>query len=190
MCAGPFFFFGFIPLAAKIAKHCHRSDPERVEYMTDLELKFKLNFLQIFYPSICAKVFSIFDCIEIPGLAEGDKLRLRADYDVRCWSSVDGHTFYFGWAVFFLIVYVLAFPAGLFVVLYQNRTALFDKSHPSYRRIYKRYRMFYEQYEPEYYWFECLVILRKLMLTGMLSLSKFFFIASSCCIRVLNLFAF
>ena len=141
---------------------------------SSFELKIKSNFLQILYPSVCSKVFSMFDCVEIPGLPAGQSMQLRASLDVTCWTSKDNHLFYFGFAIFFLIIYVLAFPGVLFIVLYRNREALYDEEHPNHKRIAKSYSMFYNSYEPEFYWFECTVMLRKLMLVGGLSLSTFF----------------
>jgi hypothetical protein len=133
------------------------------------------NFVQIFYPSICTKVFSIFNCVEVPSLPEGENLRLRDAYDVRCWSSVDGHWFFVGWAAFFLVFYVLAFPLGLFIVLYWNRGEFAKGGVKSKDSFIRHISVVYEQYEPEFYWFECLVILRKLLLTGLVALSKCFF---------------
>jgi|TARA_B110000208_G_C11582781_1_gene363180 hypothetical protein len=51
--------------------------------------------------------------------------------------------------------------------------ALHDSQLHSKKLFIHHIKNFYDQYEPEYYWFECLVILRKLMLTGLVALSKF-----------------
>ena len=174
MFAVPLIYFIAIPCGTKMAKYYHRNNAQRLMFMESFELKIKSNFLQILYPSVCSKVFSMFDCVEIPGLPAGQSMQLRASLDVTCWTSKDNHLFFFGFAIFFLIVYVLAFPGVLFIVLYRNREALYDEEHPNHKRIAKSYSMFYNSYEPEYYWFECTVMLRKLMLVGGLSLSTFF----------------
>jgi hypothetical protein len=189
MFAVPVLYFVAIPIGTNLAKYIHRENPKRVAFMENFELKVKTNYLQILYPSVCGKVFSIFDCVEIPGLPAGESMQLRASLDVTCWTSKDSHLFFFGWAIFFLFVYVLAFPGVLFFVLYQNREALHDEDHPNHKRVAKSYSMFYDSYEDDFYWFECCVILRKLMLTGMLSLSTFFFFLAIL-LRVVVVFVF
>jgi len=136
MFAVLFFLFLFIPLGVKLAKYVHRSDAEHLIFLNELRGTFIANFLQIIYPSICAKVFSIFNCVEIPSLPDGERLRLRYAYDVRCWSSVDGHLFFVGWAIFFMVIYVIAFPLGLFAVLYRNRQ-MFAKHHIATKTLRK-----------------------------------------------------
>ena len=170
MFAVLFILLVFIPAGVMLAKFVRRSDVKSLNYLKELEWTFMANFLQMFYPSICAKVFSIFNCIEVPSLPANDNVRLRYAYDVRCWSSVDGHWFFVAWAVFFLVIYVLAFPAGLFVILYRNRHVLQEYKEAGDKSFVHLISNFYDQYEPEYYWFECLVILRKLLLTGLVAL--------------------
>ena len=170
MFAVLFFLLVCIPAGVMLAKFVRRSDVQSLNYLNELEWTFLANFLQMFYPSICAKVFSIFNCIEVPSLPAGDNVRLRYAYDVRCWSSIDGHWFFVAWAVFFLVIYVLAFPAGLFAILYRNRHVLQEYKEAGDKSFVHLISNFYDQYEPEYYWFECLVILRKLLLTGLVAL--------------------
>ena len=100
-----------------------------------------------------------------------DLLLSPRSYTVKCWSF-DGqnHLWYIGWASLFLIIYVIAFPIVLFWALHMNRQAIYDKDAPDHERVHRRLGPFADQYEPEYYYFEVLVILRKLLLTGLVRL--------------------
>jgi hypothetical protein len=171
MLSVPFFMFIFIPVGVKLGKYLRRSDIKSIKYLNELQWTFMANFVQIFYPSICSKVFSIFNCVKIPSLPQNENYRLRYSYDIKCWQG--DHTYYVGWAICFLILFVLGFPVGLFAVLYHNKDKLNNKTNKSWIHLMNT---FYDQYEAEYYWFECLVILRKLMLTGLVALSESFFL--------------
>ena len=69
-----------------------------------------------------------------------------------------------------MLIYVLAFPIGLFWALHKNRLAIYDKAAPDHERAHRWLGPFADQYEPKYYYFEVLVILRKLLLTGLVRL--------------------
>ena len=164
MFAIPIFVFILVPSAAKLSKYIRRKNSKRVDYISNLGHKVTMSMIQIFYPSICAKVFSVFDCVKVEG---EEYLRLKSDYNIRCWSNLDNHVYYVGWAFLFLFIYVLAFPIGLFYLLYTNRKHLYKDGE---KKKLEYMASFYDQYEEEFYYFECLVIIRKLLLTGLVTL--------------------
>ena len=97
-----------------------------------------------------------------------DGIVLAADYSVRCLQGE--HVYYAIMGFVFLVVYVFGIPLGMFVLLFRNRKYLHDKNrYPNEHQEIKAYLGgLYQQYEPRWWWFECFVILHKMLMTGAL----------------------
>jgi hypothetical protein len=118
------------------------------------------------YPSLATRIFSLFRCIEVDGVEDG--LVLAADFGVRCLKG--DHVYYAIMGFVFMGIYVLGIPLAMFVLLFRNRKYLHDeKRYPLKHREVKAYLGgLYQQYEPRWWWFECFVILHKMLMTGAL----------------------
>ena len=63
-------------------------------------------------------------------------------------------------------VYIVGLPLGMFLVLYKNRKHLFDVASKEHERVKASFGGLYLQYEEEYWWFEMVVVLEKMIMTG------------------------
>ena len=93
---------------------------------------------------------------------------LVADFSVACWK--DDHLQNLVWVFLSLILFVLGIPLLVFVVLRRNRIYLYDEKSPKHGRIALAFGSLYQSYEPEYYYWECVEMLRKMLLTGAVQL--------------------
>jgi hypothetical protein len=115
------------------------------------------NIVFILYPSICSKIFLVFKCVTY-----GTKSYLSKDPSVEC--DTDEHNSYKAWASVFALAYVVGIPAILLASLYSAHKTI--KSNPAHPTTYARYKGLYAQYEPNYWWFELVQMMRKMLLTG------------------------
>ena len=60
-------------------------------------------------------------------------------------------------------VYIVGLPFGMFLVLYKNRKHLFDVASKEHERVKASFGGLYLQYEEEYWWFEMVVVLEKMI---------------------------
>ena len=67
-----------------------------------------------------------------------------------------------------LLLYVIGVPLAVFVLLWRNRVHLFDKASPLHQAVRYKLGSLYEMYENEYYWFETVVMITKVFMTGAL----------------------
>jgi len=97
----------------------------------------------------------MFRCVDI-----GSNLGhlLDADFSKQCFAGV--HADYVPFAIFSVIFYLIGLPFGTFVVLFLNRKRL---DQP---QIESKYGDLYRQYDPEWYFWECLLMIQKCFLTG------------------------
>ena len=65
-----------------------------------------------------------------------------------------------------LVVYIIGLPFGMFMALYKNRQHLFDTASKEHERVKASYGGLYLQYEEKYWWFEMVVVLQKMIMTG------------------------
>ena len=65
-----------------------------------------------------------------------------------------------------IVLFVIGIPVFTFIILHYHRHALFDEEHPDYPTLNDKYATLYEQYEPEFYYWEVCVMLKKMLLTG------------------------
>jgi len=115
------------------------------------------NIVFILYPSICSKIFLVWKCDSI-----GTKRYLSKDLEVEC--DTEKHNAYQWWAVVFFCIYVVGIPAVLMFNLWFARKTIIN--NPADPIVYAKYKGLYAQYEPRYWWFELVQMLRKMLLTG------------------------
>ena len=97
----------------------------------------------------------MFRCVDL-----GEKLGqlLDADFSKQCFEGV--HADYVPFAIFSVVFYLVGLPFGTFVVLFLNRKRL------DLPEIESKYGDLYRQYDPEWYFWECLLMIQKCFLTG------------------------
>ena len=121
------------------------------------------------YPSLVTKIFTLFRCKEYNGvLSAGGAQRalLEIDFTTVCWS--EEHMSYVVVGIAAGLVYVLGIPVLIFLVLWSNRASLWDLNHPNHHNTYFRLGGLYQQYEPKFWWYEVMIVLHKMLMTGAL----------------------
>ena len=148
--------------AALLARCCQ---PSRVVKERAGSMLVTIVFL--LYPGIVTRVFTTLKCQQI-----GTKSYLVADYSVVCWEG--DHADYALAMAVFSVVYVVGIPLGTSALLHCNRKLLHPEQIDSKNVVLKAkaesfgkvYGSLYEAYDPEYYWFETLIMIQKALLTG------------------------
>ena len=106
-------------------------------------------------PKLATRTFQMFRCVDL-----GEKIGqlLDADFSKQCFEGV--HADYVPFAIFSVVFYLVGLPLGTFVVLFLNRKRL---DQP---QIESKYGDLYRQYDNEWYFWECLLMIQKCFLTG------------------------
>ena len=148
---------------------------------------------------IATRVFGILRCKPVKGMPE-DITVMTSDYNVFCYQGK--HNERLGLAIACMLIYVAGIPIGVFFVLWRNRKHLWDVrsekheavkfelgglyeqcklSCPGFIYVYGCFDSFadllfcfvsYFSDEPKYWWFELVMILSKMLMTGGLSVVK------------------
>jgi hypothetical protein len=117
--------------------------------------QFAILIVQLLYPKLATNTFQMFRCVNL-----GDRLGLllEADLSKICFEGV--HMTYVPFAVLSAVVYLAGVPAGVFFGLHRNRGRLdqFD--------MQSKFGELYRKYENSHYFWECILMLQKCMLTG------------------------
>jgi predicted outer membrane repeat protein len=132
--------------------------------------------LNLAYPNINSVTMKTFVCLE---LDTGESF-LKADLSLACDDAA--YSFYYNWALGSVFCFSLGIPALFFSLLYNNRGQIYPhdpvsgepmdmmtvcesrRENPAIMHL----QFLYDHYEPRYYWWECVELLRKFMLTGLL----------------------
>ena len=88
---------------------------------------------------------------------------LQADYRITCdedWVP------YAGMAGVAFAVYSLGIPIMYVSILCAYSAALHDKEHPDHQMVNARFSFIFRQYEPESWYWEIVMLIQKLLLTG------------------------
>lgn len=120
---------------------------------------FRVSFMYLFlcYPGIALKTMKIAKCINVDG-----EWYLVADMRLRCFD--DTWWSYALYALFMGLVFVVGFPAAIFVILFRHRHQLEDKD------VMERWGWLYASYGRRAYLWEVEELLRKLWLTALVVL--------------------
>ena len=140
------------------SKRCAKKvDMRTARARRDKIITFVVFFL---YPGMSVKIFRVFKCREL----DNDEFFLTADMSVRCFEGSWNTYMIFG--IVCIVLFVIGIPVFTFIILHYHRHALFDEEHPDYPTLNDKYATLYEQYEPEFYYWEVCVMLKKMLLTG------------------------
>ncbi|CAG9321220.1 unnamed protein product [Blepharisma stoltei] len=110
--------------------------------------------LFVFNSSLTNSLFSLFGCRNIDG-----EYLMADDYSVQCW--VGDH-----WLIIAIVglpgigIWCLGFPLVMFYILYKNRHSLDSPD------IQLKYRSFYGGYKSRFYYWELLIICRRMLIRG------------------------
>jgi hypothetical protein len=107
----------------------------------------------LLYPGIGTKIFRMFKCMEI-----GETLYLVADFSAECYQGE--HLVAAMVAVMCIFVYVIGIPFLTVIVLYRRRKTLHAP------RTQMTFGMLYNSYKPQFWYFETVEMLRKMILAG------------------------
>eukprot|EP01050_Picozoa_sp_SAG11_P002364 SAG11_NODE_118_length_15921_cov_30.283448_3_plen_550_part_00 len=114
--------------------------------------------LFLIYPFVSQTVFSGFNCRQL-----GDyEAWLGADYQISC--DTLAHVLYLAVAILAVGLYPVGIPLGTLFLLIRSRKEMAVENSPA--RL--RYSFLVSDYKPEYYYWETLEMLRKVILTGLL----------------------
>ena len=94
-----------------------------------------------------------------------------ADYRLRCTGPDGVDATWAGYAAFAgvaFVVYPVGIPVFYLYKLYKNKDALYDQEHPKHESFQARYDFLYASYEPQCWYWETVMLMQKLMLTGLL----------------------
>ena len=116
-------------------------------------------FLFLAFPGITMKTFRVLDCTKIL-----NEEYLSVDLSVQCW--VGRHDQYRYLAIAMIYVYVMMVPLITFFFLHRYRHAMHDEEHPLNATTRRRFGGLFLQYEPQFWFWEVIEMLRKIFLTG------------------------
>ena len=123
----PIFCFLAIGGAFLLAR-LRRANPNSKRYKTqinEMTSKIVILIVLLLFPGLSTKVFQIWKCQEIYGIA-GELL--VQDFNVVCYQGE--HVTYTFLAVTFLFVYILGIPLTMFMLLWRNRKHLHNEKSP------------------------------------------------------------
>ena len=119
----------------------------------------------LLYPGLGTRIFSMLRCSEVDGMEEGQTF-FQQDLDMKCFQ--DEHMSFTMLSVAGIVVYVVGVPAIILGILVYNRKHLHDESSPKHADVKYAIGGIYLQYEPEFWWFELIIISTKMLMTGAL----------------------
>ena len=117
------------------------------------EISFVVFFL---YPGMTVKIFRVFKCVPVDG-----ESYLYEDLSVQCWD--EEHMPYVILAIVCIAVIVFGIPITTYFLLRSMRPSLYDEKHSMHEETLEKYGSLYEQYEEQYYAWEVLVMLKKMV---------------------------
>ena len=144
-----------------LSRCCLKSNQAKLQRGKELLGKVLILGTFFLYPGLATQIFTVFRCKEIDGI---DGQVLAADFSIKCHETE--HSMYALVAGAGLGVYIIGLPFGMFMALYKNRQHLFDAASKEHERVKTSYGGLYLQYEEKYWWFEMVVVLQKMIMTG------------------------
>jgi len=115
----------------------------------------------LIYPSIVEMTLGLFNCKRI-GVCDND-FYLVKDMSVECWTST-----HYSWVAMvgvpMLIGYIIGGPLLVFYLLYSSRSELLKPFDQVNKSVVRKYHFLFKGYEPQFYYWELIVLLRKLLM--------------------------
>jgi CRP-like cAMP-binding protein len=133
------------------------------QLQTNLVDKIVITITLLLYPSISTRLFKAFRCFKVE-----DAYFLEADFSVKCWDSPE-HSAYVAVSILYLIAFIVGVPLLLLWEMWRNRVHLHNTSSHKHAHVKERLGSVYAHFEPAMWWFECCVIVVKMLLAGAIS---------------------
>ena len=132
-------------------------------------MKTVITLLLIMYPGICVRCFLVLKCVQVDGLAGTNGhsgVVLMSDYSVECWQ--DHHNLYATISFVCIGLFVVGIPLGVLTTLWYHKRHLYDVKSPRHKEVIHEFGTLYLQYEPNFWYWEVIVIFKKMILTGVM----------------------
>ena len=115
----------------------------------------------LIFPGLSTRIFSVFSCKSFQGI---DASLLSSDYAIDC--GTDEYYLFAVVASGFLVLYIAGIPLFMFLLLWKNKEHLHNVSSKKHLRTKNSLGGLYLQYEPDYWWFELMILLNKTIMCG------------------------
>jgi hypothetical protein len=160
----PVLFAVAIWLAYGVAALKSSATPRHKLFRRMLAKKLMFVMLTLSYPGLATRIFTMFRAFSIDDIGEV----LAADFGIAFHG--EEHTAMMILAVGALLIYVIGIPLLVFILLFTNRRNLYsDKINPlKHTELKFELGTLYMQYDQQFYWWEVVVILHKMLMTGAL----------------------
>jgi len=152
VCLIPALVFGGVYL---LRKSVPLRNPPSVQMLRDYYFTTVIVILFMLHPSLTQQTFMMLNCKTIG--ADSSDQYLVADMREQCFGSTH-LKWVFGVCLPMLFAYVIGIPAAGLKVLYNNRTELTSE------RVKKKYSFLFKGYEQRWYFWEMVVVFRKVAL--------------------------
>ena len=127
---------------------CQRTKEEKAA-RRELAIKIFIFAVQLMYPGLAARIFSVFRCDLFGGAVE--RPVFVRNLLVECHTG--RHAVYEALAALFMLLYVAGVPLAVFVALWCNRKHLNEESSPKHKAIKYEFGALYRQFTPEFWYF-------------------------------------
>jgi len=154
---------------------CQRTKT-KVDARREMAIKIFLFLLQLMYPGLTARVFSIFRCDSF----EGAVAQPVFVYNLLVKCHMDRHAVFEGLAVVFMLLYVAGVPLAVFLVLWLNRRHLNDESSPKHEAVKYKFGALYRQFTPQHWYFGECKLFKYSFLTSLLQVTSAIFSLARC----------
>jgi hypothetical protein len=154
-------FVTFFVCLARVPAYFLRKTKDRRMAQTELMYKVIVTLGLIMYPGLCTRIFQVFKCTNF----DGHPVQiLQADYSIECFG--DSHSPKIVLACVFMVIYVIGVPISVWTLLWLHKKHLYDPSQPKHQKVRREFGTLFEQYEPKFWYYECFVLVKKMLLTG------------------------
>jgi hypothetical protein len=137
----PYFFF--CALLAYLGANCtakSKSKDARNHRRAQM-YKFFIISTVLLYPGLATRLFTLFDCKQVKGI-EGKRF-LYADWSIVCGEGQHNGMMVLG--ISCICLYIVGIPLTVSTLLYRNRKALHDESHPRHKNLLFEFGGLYSQ---------------------------------------------
>jgi hypothetical protein len=169
---GPIVLVALIYIAYEV-DCCLQSEGREKGHRAKIWTRYYQYFLYLTYlvlPSVTTVIFRMFPCQNVDGQAE-DQYYLRSDLSISC--SSERYTTGVAIAGVMIVVYPFGIPAFYYWQLFLHRDLIrhrsLDGKSGSIRDIAAKYGFLYKSYEPRFWYWERVEAIRRIVLTGVVS---------------------
>ena len=142
---------------------------------TAMMIKILISVALIVYPGLCTRLFSSLKTVQVRGLASEHHsgIVLSVDYGVEAFKVE--HMPYLYLTIACMVIYVIGIPLAVFLVLKANLKYLYTEGDTEEHKMrhedcMAEFGTLYLQYESKYWYWEVIVILKKMLLTGAMTI--------------------